>query len=247
MTRVKPTIRSELPPNKEQQPGMVKRALRQRWGFYRPVSQASAQELSDALHITQSDINDYLKLVYGPDIPTLNINTEFGVTFVKQRRVGQQLFKALHAGFSMGRAIERLESQIPVSDNGLTVALDLDRLEWSDSKPSRKALVKLAISEGLAQLQSERQIINEVLSDLGIVGIVEDPNHITLFDYAPSRGRELKTEFKNQILAIVADYFQEKKIGEVVLRQLNIGPTYSTPCDLWENRVNGSPQPELIK
>lgn len=226
--------KNELPPNQEQQIGVLQRALKERYGFYRPVDEISAKRLTIVLEAAKVDINDYLANVRPDDIAELNINDDFGLTFVKQRRVGRQLFNAIKSGFSMGRAIERLESKGAVSPDLLEVPLDLDRLGWSPVKPYRKALVSFANSPALDELIQEQVVIDDVLSDLGLNSIVDDPSHLTLYRYGePRDGWSLSVAQKHDILKITKESFIIHSLGSVSLKPLNIGPNYHEPCAQW--------------
>lgn len=238
-------IRSDLLANREQQPGSVKKALRERWGIYRPVEEVSANAVIDVLSAVKPEVEEYLKVVRKGETPSINVKEELGVTFVKARRVGQQLFRAIRCGFNMGRAIERLDVQI--SGDVLTIPLDLERFAWSPVKPCRKALARFATSMALDKLLAERTIIDTELSGLGLCHIVDQPDHLTLFDYGyPGDKQEIKAVHKREVLQIVSQAFSAAKLGSISLKPLNIGPNYNTPCELWQIRCETAEQPELV-
>lgn len=245
-------IRSDLIANKEDQPTVVKRAKQQRWGFYRPVDEPSSKKLLAGIEAAVPDLQNYLKSekIQGIDFEP---QPEFGVTFVQQRRVGQKMFQAVTQGFNMGRAIERLEQDFTDQDGTLLIPLAWHEIDWSRNPRNRRAgrrvIVGLAISKALEQLQEEANIIDETLFSLGMEDVVEDPNHLTLFSYKPPNGQDIKFEYKRELLGIVTDTFKTRKVGKVALMPLNIGPTYSEPCEMWQQRNgNGNgPTPELIK
>jgi hypothetical protein len=237
MVQREPRARSELIADKEKNPDVFKKALRERWGFYRPVNTESAKELSDVLNLTIPSIQRYLKNKRR-QTAEIDIQEEFGITFVKGKTVGRKMFRAIRAGFRMAHAIEDLSESARFVQEPLEVPLDWEKFAWYTNS-ERKAVSKFAESDGLDRLYEERDVIDSVLAEHGLEDVVSNPDHLTLFEYGRRRDNmPLSPTYKKEILRIIKNSFDDHGLDSILLDSLNVGPTYSEPCEPWEKACN---------
>lgn len=240
MAKNKIRIRDGLHPNQETRPSNMARLYRERYGFYRPLGESSINGLVQVLESAKVEIDEYLTKAKPEDDINLELYQDFGVTFVKQRRVGRQLFQAISGGFTMGRAIERLENKGGVSDRCLDVPIDPEKFGWSPVRPYRKAIARFATSKALDELFEEKEIIDGVLSEFGFKGVVDNPDHLTLYKYGnPGEGSNLNRIQKRRVAKIIGEHFVAQKFEVVTLKPLNVGPSYNEACPQWESVTSG--------
>jgi len=228
----KPRIRSELIADKEKNPKEFTEALRERWGFYRPVSKESADEISAVLDIAVPSIKTYLDRKRR-QVADIEMQDAFGVAFVKRSTVGRKMFKAIAGGFRMAYAVEDLGRLSKCVKQPLKVPLDWEKFDWY-AKSGRKAAAIFAESEELDRLYEEEEVIEDTLEEHGLIGVTSEPDHITLFRYGrPNDNLGLTPHYKKGALRIIKHAFDDAGLDSVLLDPLNVGPDYTEPCGPW--------------
>jgi|GEM_PF-2479379 len=232
-----PRIRSELVADREKNPKLIEKAMGEKWGFYRPVNIDSADELSAVLNFALQNVQKYLKRKKQP-IAHIEIQQDFGVTFVRRSEVGKKMFQAVVGGFRMAHAIEDLGRNERCIQEPLEVPLDLEKFAWYTNS-ERKAVSKFAESAELCRLTREQEIIRETLGEHGLKNVVSKPDHLTLFTYGYPRDKMGLTPIhKKAVSSIIQKTFESEGMEYVWLDPLNVGPSYTQPCDSWEKLIS---------
>lgn len=234
MVNSKHRIRSELIADREKNPKHIEKAMSEKWGFFRPVSAESADEMSAVLDITEVEIKKYLKKKKQKTV-SIEQQKDFGVTFVRRNEVGKKLYHAVANGFRMAHAIDDLGQSSKQIQEQLEVPLDWEKFAWFQNLHT-KSVARFADSVEMDRLFREQEVIATILGEHGLRNVVSKPDHISLLTYGKPKERlGLTPIHKKAVTKIIRDTFEEEGLESVLLDPLNVGPSYTKPCERWEN------------
>lgn len=230
--RPRSIIRVNRPANREQQPGYRARVKKEAFGIYRPLTEASAEQVHEVNRTVAREIKSYFRQ-YITTPAELVAHVDLGVTFVPKsdmkRAMGNGL---LQRGFQTARTIEHIEAHHVVEQVALPVRLG--SALWPDEKRERKLGMSFVPgTRAMHELNSEAEVLRGMLRALKAGELaVREPDHISMFKYGTRRdGRDLSMEDKETVAGIMEACFQSAGLEEIVLGRLNMGESYSQPYD----------------
>lgn len=212
-------------------------AKKQAFGIYRPLTEDSAAELTEALNGAQSKAEARLRRVRrSKPISEFAVREAFGVTFVPRSQIKNAMgYGLLQHIVSVARVIDDIESHNDGKDIELDVALDMNNgFDWPGD--DRTLIVRLDKScEGAKELVREAPHVESLLrlSDSGRLKSrlrIFKPDHVTLLDYGvEGDNRDLSLPQQYDVADIYRDQFLESKLTKLTLGGLMLADGFDSP------------------
>jgi hypothetical protein len=212
--------RSDLISDREAQPNVRRRAHRQAFGIYRPLSPESAGQIREVMNTAQAEVVDYFQ-PSGSKFTRMQVLDDFGVTIVQRGDVLRALRGSKMRNFQFRKlrhGIDQLNHQVDENPK-----VEIDGFTWVGN--GLKLASKLAVSEYSEELSEEPGIISDLLNEAGSGELpIYEPDHVSLCKFKDSfNGRSLDANQKNDVLHIVRENFLAAEVGSLALDSVIIG------------------------